>query len=837
MSVGKSAVSPRRTRLAIDFGRFGWIVFGGLMALLAISSAFYLFQDYQAQRREAERRLATMADSVAEYVQQVMTIVDLTLHSVDADRSTSEIVITMPPGQLHETLKTAQALSPVLLGLGLVGDDGKVTASATTPNPAPTDLSDRDYFRQHRDDPGTGLLVGRPVMGRPQNVAAIPVSRRTLKPDGSFGGVIAARLAPRSFDPFFASVGADVVTVVKRDGTLIARFPEIDLTTVPALAPSHPIVVLAGGKPRGLYVNRSPIDGVERIIAFSAVRESGLIAATSYETSGITRAWLARSYPFFALVLGGLAFLGIVGVLVRAQARFAASLVAATTAAQAAAEHAAEVKGTFLANMSHEIRTPLGGILGYADLLLKSDQGGQQRDWTVKLRSAGEQLVAVINDILDYSKLEAGDFAIDPKPVPLESLIDEVRSMMAPQADARGLDLRSSIEPALPRWIRIDPVRLKQILINLVSNAIKFTDKGAVAIAVGEGNEPGRTPALRIDVIDTGIGIPEDKVASVFERFTQAEGGIAKGRGGTGLGLSISRRLAELMGGSLTLDSKVGTGTTVRLTVPLDATPEPDARPADDATGARTGRILLVDDLPMNLEIAGAMLRAQGHEVTTAIRGIEAIDLALAGAFDAILLDVQLPDLDGYQVAREIRKLEPDGRRTPILALTANALPEHIAEALAAGMDGHIAKPIEERALIAQLARVLSRPSPSATDTREPKALIDEFAASTLRRLLGTARLVEMKATFWKTWDGFIRGLDAGSIERQRLGADMHDMVSHAGNVGYLRLADACSDLSDLVRSKPEAELGPTIATMTAIAERTRREDPEAAAAGGRKLR
>ena len=811
-------------RLAIDFGRFGWIVFGGLMALLAISSAVYLFQDYQAHRRDAERRLATMADPVAEYVQQVMTIIDLTLHSVDTDRSTSEIVISLSPGQLHEPLKAAQAMSPVLQGLGVVGSDGKVIASAGSPNPAPTDLSDRDYFLQHRDDPRTGLLVGRPVMARPQNVMAIPVSRRTLKPDGSFGGVIAARLDPRSFNPFFASVGADVVTVVKRDGTLIARFPETDLTTAPPLAPTHPIVARSQSEPRGFYVNRSPIDGVERIIAFRAIGETGLVVATSYEASSITRAWLARSYPFFALVLGGLAFLGIVGVLVQRQARFAASLVAATAAAQAAAEHAAEVKGTFLANMSHEIRTPLGGILGYADLLLKSDQGGQQRDWTVKLRSAGEQLVAVINDILDYSKLEAGDFAIDPKPVSLASLIDEVRSMMAPQADARGLDLRSSIEPGLPRWIRIDPVRLKQILINLVSNAIKFTDKGVVAIAVGARREAGREPALGIDVLDTGIGIPDDKVASVFERFTQAEGGIAKGRGGTGLGLSISRRLAELMGGSLTLDSKVGTGTNVHLTLPLDAAPEPAVRPTDMPAAARTGRILLVDDLPMNLEIAGAMLRAQGHEVTTAIRGMEAVDVALAGAFDAILLDVQLPDIDGYEVAREIRKLEPDGRRTPILALTANALPEHIAQALASGMDGHIAKPIEERTLIAQLARVLSPPSPS-----EPKALIDEFAASTLRRLLGPGRLADMKTTFWKNWDGFARGLDAASIDRQRLRADTHDMVSHAGNVGYLRLAEACSDLSDLARSDPDAELGPMIATMTAIAEQTRREDPEVA--------
>jgi signal transduction histidine kinase/DNA-binding NarL/FixJ family response regulator len=821
MTVVRRQVAGRS--LPYDVGRHGRLVFSLLVGALVVASAVYLAFDHRAYWREAEQRLASVAGVVAEYVQQVISIADLTLHSIDEDRLTDEVVISRPSSELHELLKRAQSMSPVLQGLGLIDARGLVVASATSPVASRADLSDRDYFQVHSTNGGAGLFIGRPVIARPQNVVSLPVSRRAVLPGGSFAGVVAARIDPRIFDTFFEAAGVDVIAVVRPDGIILARYPSIDLVTTPSQSQTE-VLIRAQTEPRGIATLRSTVDGIDRLVAFQVIPNPKLVVAVAFASNGITLAWINRIYPFLALLVGGLAFLAVIARLVQRHSRASEVALAETAAARATAEQLADVKGAFLANMSHEIRTPLGGMLGYADLLLKSRLDRQQVDWAIKLKSAGDQLLAVINDILDYSKLESGNFNIDPKPVPLEAVVDEVRSMMTPQAEARGLELRGTFDPTLPRWVRLDPVRLKQILINLLSNAIKFTDRGVVAINVGRGVRHGASSGLKIDVADTGIGIADDKIASVFERFTQVETHAARGRGGTGLGLSISRRLAELMGGSLTLESRLGIGTTAHLSLPLEAVAEPPPETASLAAGGRTGNILLVDDLPMNLEIAGAMLRAQGHQVITATSGTEAVDAAVAGNFDVILLDISLPDLDGYEVAREIRKLEQPGRRIPIIALTANALPEHVAQALEAGMDAHLAKPIDERELAAQLAAVLGRqPSERAQPIEGP--LIDRRATDTLRRVVGAERMDALKATFWTTWAGFVAGIDRGSLDRRRLVSDTHDMVSHAGNVGYRRLADICREVSHFARDEAAADLLKRIDRMREIADETRRAD------------
>ena len=818
--------TPDHRWTAADLGSREWRVFAALVVLLIVGSVIYLAQDYRAHWRESERRLAAATDVIVEFVQQVISIVDLTLRSVDEDRLSNDIVVSRSPRELHAIMKSAQAVSPMLQGLGLTDAEGKVSASVASPEPSGVDLSDRDFFHAHKNDAHHGLFIGRPVFARPQNVVAIPVSRRLQSPVGAFAGVIAARVDPRYFSGFFGSTGADVVTVYKPDGTPIARYPEIDLVAAGILPPPNPVVARAATTPRGVLLHDSPVNGIERLTSFHALATPALIVAVSLDAANIRKAWLARTYPFFILLAGGLGFLFFIAFLVQKHERATARALEETAEARATAEQLADVKGTFLANMSHEIRTPLGGILGYADLMLKSGLTAQQSDWAIKLKSAGEQLLAVINDILDYSKLEAGNFTIDPTSVAPEVLVDEVCSMMSPLAEAHGLRLTSELEPGLPKWIRADPVRLRQILFNLVSNALKFTDKGSVAIKVERARLPGPKPAIEIAVTDTGIGIPEEKLASVFQRFTQAETKASRGRGGTGLGLSISRRLAELMGGTLTLDSQAGVGTTVRLTVPLVAASAPSEAAGSAPVAMRTGRILLVDDLPMNVEIIGAMLAAQGHQVTTVTRGMDAIDTAIAGEFDAILLDINLPDIDGYEVAREIRKLEPSGRRTPILALTANALPEHVRQALDAGMDGHVAKPANESVLARQLAAVLSPSSTAAGDqpgVRTP--LIDTATANALRQLVGKERFDALRDGFWEQWGKFRADLSGGGLDAESLAAKAHDMVSHAGNVGYLGLAEACRELSHLAKAGTAPDLQPLIARILEIADATSREE------------
>ena len=815
-----SSLSAWPATLKMDVATRGRVVFAALIFLLVGSSALYLKGDYDRHRNEAVARVVTYADSMTEHVQQVLTIVDLALRSIDAERSTAEIVVQGPLDRLHEVLRLAQSQSPAMQGLGVVGPNGVTAASAMSTRPGQVDLSDRDFFIHHRDNRSGQMFISKPVLGRPENVPAIPVSRRIETADGSFAGVVAARVDPKYFLSLFTSIGADGVAVFRFDGTAIARYPEVDLVAARPLPATSPVLVRGTHESHGTFTATSPIDGIERIAAFRRLESLGLIVTASSEMSSVRHAWLARTYPFFLLVAGGVVFLVIVALLVQRQARDAAALVSATALARANAEHAAEVKGTFLANMSHEIRTPLGGIIGYTDLLLKGVQPADQRDWTVKLRSAGEQLLAVINDILDYSKLEAGDFTVVAHPTPLPSLIDEVTSLMSSQAQARGLVLQSDLEEGLPAWIPVDAVRLRQILINLLSNAIKFTDRGSVIVSVSR--LAGAAPILSIIVADTGVGIPKAKLPTIFERFTQVETKVSRGRVGTGLGLSISRRLAELMGGSLTLESEEGVGTTVEVRLPLEEAPVQEAASTLSLAAVRPGRILLVDDLPMNQEIAGAMLRSHGHEVVTVTRGTEAIDRALVEHFDAILLDINLPDLDGYEVAAEIRKREPQGRRVPILALTANALPEHILKAIAVGMNGHIAKPIDERLLASRLAAVLSSPDDGrAGAARLP--LIDEAAADTIRRLLGKERLLGFKAAFWSVFENFAGR--APRLDRESFARECHDLVSHAGNVGYMRLADACRQASDAARNPSGAFDARSIERIVEVAGDTRRAD------------
>ena len=815
-----SGLSTRPASLKADIVARGRVVFAGLILLLVGASALYLKTDYDLHRADVATRVATFADSMAEHVQQVFTIVDLALRSIDADQSTAEIVASGPLEDLHQVLKLAQSQSPAMQGLGVIGPKGTTVASATLPQPMPTDLADRDYFLHHRDNRSSVMLISTPVLGRPQNVPAIPVSRRIEAADGSFAGVVAARVDPKYFLRLFSTIGADGVAIFRLDGTAIARYPEVDLLSAKPLPATSPVLARGALESHGTFVGTSPIDGIERIAAFRRIDGLGLIVTASNDMSSVRSAWLARTYPFFLLGTICVVFLVIVALLVQRQARDAAALVSATALAKRNAEQAAEVKGTFLANMSHEIRTPLGGIIGYTDLLLKADQPADQRDWTVKLRSAGEQLLAVINDILDYSKLEAGDFTVAAHPTPLPSLIDEVISLMSAQARARGLFLQSDLEEGLPAWIRVDAVRLRQILINLLSNAIKFTDRGSVIVSVSR--LAGAEPILSIIVADTGVGIPKAKLPTIFERFTQVETNVSRGRGGTGLGLSISRRLAELMGGTLTLESEEGVGTTVELRLPLEEAPAREPASTPSLAAVRPGRLLLVDDLPMNLEIAGAMLRSQGHEVETASRGTEAIDRALAGQFDAILLDINLADLDGYEVAAEIRKREPAGRRVPILALSANALPEHILKAIAAGMNGHIAKPIDERLLASQLAAVLSSPDDGrGGPARLP--LIDEAAADTIRRLLGKERLLGFKRAFWSVFESFAER--APRLDRESFARESHDLISHAGNVGYMRLSDACRQASDAARDPFGAFDARSIERIVEVAGDTRRAD------------